>query len=51
MFCINGHDHTLQIEDIFHDGLIYYGVPSIGKRKYMIFTITPNDYHYEVVDY
>ncbi len=51
MFCINGHDHGLSIDDLFHDGLMYFGVPSTSNRGYMIFTITPNSYSYEVIDF
>lgn len=51
MFCINGHDHAVQKEEIFNDGLMYYGMPSVVKRKYFIFTITPNSYSYEEVDF
>lgn len=51
MCCINGHDHSTKIDDIFNDGLIYYGLPSVVKRKYLIFTITPNSYRYEIVDF
>ena len=51
MFCINGHDHAVQKEDLFNDGLMYYGMPSVVKRKYFIFTITPNSYCYEEIDF
>ena len=51
MFCINGHDHCLQMDDLFNDGLMYYGVPSTSDRQYMIFTITEEGYSYEVVNY
>lgn len=49
MFCINGHDHNLNINDVFDDGVIYYGVPSAKRKEYLIFTITPTDYSYEVI--
>lgn len=51
-FCINGHDHSLKIDDLFEDGVMYYGVPNIGKRTYFIFTLNPDDtYDYEIVEY
>ena len=51
MFCVNGHDHSLSVDDVFGDGMTYYGVPSVVKRKYFIFTITPDSYRYEIVDF
>ncbi len=51
MFCINGHDHSLRIDNLFNDGLLYFGLPSTSGRQYMIFTITPNGYNYEIVNF
>lgn len=50
-FCLNGHDHRMAIDDLFEDGITYYGVPNIHKRKYFTFTITDNKYEYEVVEF
>ena len=51
-FCINGHEHKVSITDIFDDGVIYYGTPNVGKRKYLLFTLKPNEeYDYEVVEF
>ncbi|MES2486783.1 MAG: metallophosphoesterase [Bacteroidota bacterium] len=50
-FCLNGHDHQLTMEEIFNDGIMYYGAPNIEKRQYYIFTITPDSYDYEVVEF
>lgn len=50
-FCIFGHEHHWIEEDIFNDGLMYYGCPCIEKRNYLIFTITPDSYTYEMVDF
>lgn len=50
-FCLSGHSHNLFIEDIFEDGLIYYGVPAINKRQYFIFTIKEEGYEYELVEF
>lgn len=51
-FCINGHDHQLQVEELFDDGVIYYGCPNIAKKKYLAFTINADDtYDYEVVEF
>jgi hypothetical protein len=48
-FCVNGHDHQQQQENIYGDGIMYYGIDSAEHRNYMIFTITPTDYSYEIV--
>jgi predicted phosphodiesterase len=50
-FCLYGHDHQLTQQDTFGDGMIYFGVPNIEKRKYYIFTITPESYDYEIVEF
>lgn len=50
-FCLNGHDHNLHIDDLFDDGIIYYGVPAISKRQYFTFTINEEDYEYELVEF
>lgn len=51
LFCLNAHDHTLNVTDIFDDGVLYYGSASINKRNYLLFTINPEGYEYEVVDF
>lgn len=51
MFCMNGHDHCKQAEDIYGDGVMYYGVDCAEHRSYMVFTITVNGYDYEIVHY
>lgn len=50
-FCLNGHDHRIAIDDIFEDGITYYGVANIHKRKYFTFTITDDKYEFEVVEF
>lgn len=51
-FCLNGHNHQMQIEDLFDDGVMYFGVPNVGKRIYYLFTINEDDtYSYEIVDF
>lgn len=50
-FCLNAHDHRLAIDDLFNDGVIYYGSPNIAKRQYFIFTINPDGYDYEVLEF
>ncbi|MDE7024466.1 MAG: metallophosphoesterase [Paramuribaculum sp.] len=51
MFCLNGHDHSLQCDDLFNDGVIYFGTPSITKHQYRIFRINDNGYENEVVTF
>lgn len=49
-FCLNAHDHIISADDLFDDGIIYYGTADIGSRSYLIFTLNPDDeYEYEVV--
>lgn len=51
-FCMNAHDHATTADDLFDDGVIYYGTPNIAQKKYLLFTIKPNDeYEYEVVEF
>ncbi|NDV95557.1 metallophosphoesterase [Dysgonomonas sp. 521] len=51
-FCLNAHDHHVSVDDLFEDGVIYYGTPNIGKKQYFLFTLnTDNTYNYEVVSY
>jgi len=37
------------VTDFFQDGLIYYGSDAIVHRNYLLFTVTPDSYTYEVV--
>lgn len=49
-FCLNAHGHNLSVDDLFDDGVLYYGCENIEKRSYMIFTVNPdNSYDHEVV--
>jgi hypothetical protein len=51
-FCLNAHDHGLSIVDLFGDGVMYFGVPAVYRRKYIVFTLKPdNKYEYEIVDF
>lgn len=50
-FCLNAHDHHVTAEDLFDDGVMYYGSASMEKKSYLVFTITPDNYTYEVVEY
>lgn len=48
---IFGHEHRWIEEDIFGDGMMYYGCPNIEKRTYILYTLTPDGYSYEKVDF
>lgn len=50
-FCMHAHAHRLMVNDFFEDGVIYYGCSAMKDRCYMVFTVTPDDYSYEVVYY
>ncbi len=50
-FCLNGHDHQITADDLFEDGVIYYGSGNIEKRKYLLFTLKPEGYDYEIVGF
>ena len=52
LFCLHGHTHNfIGANYPFKDGIPYYACDNIGKRSYLIFTITPDDYTYELVKF
>lgn len=50
-FCVNAHAHQITADDLFGDGIIYYGSDCMKKRNYLLFTLKPDGYDYEVVYY
>lgn len=48
-FCLHAHTHSVSINDYFDDGVLYYGCSSMKKRSYLVFTLLPDKYTYEVV--
>lgn len=50
-FCLYGHGHHTEQHDIFQNGIVYYEVGNAPKRQYYIFTITPETYSYEIIDF
>lgn len=51
-FCMCGHGHTTQANDLFDDGVLYYEVGSAAKREYIVFTLKKDGgYSYEVDSY
>ncbi|MDR1699082.1 MAG: metallophosphoesterase [Prevotellaceae bacterium] len=50
-FCLNSHIHDIRVRDMFDDGVIYFTSASPIKRRYLLFTISPESYSYEVVSF
>lgn len=51
LFCLHAHDHNFAARDLFSDGIIYYCCNSIEKRNYLLFTLTPDSYSYEIIKF
>lgn len=51
LFCLHAHDHNFVARDLFNDGIIYYCCDNIGKRTYLLYTITPDGYSYEIIKF
>lgn len=51
LFCTAGHVHRNEAKDLYGDGIIYYCSDSANHRNYLLFTITPSGYDYEIVYY
>ena len=50
-FCVNGHNHRVNVVDKFDNGILYYQCADIHKRNYLLFTITETGYLYETIDF
>lgn len=51
-FCLTAHEHRVQADDLFNDGIMYYGCANMEKKSYLVFTVNAdNTYTYEVVEY
>lgn len=51
-FCLCGHDHSMQVRDLFGDGVLYYECSAAKSRKYLVLTIKDDGtYDYEEVQY
>lgn len=50
-FCVFGHNHHTYEEEMYNDGLMFYGVGSAEKHQCRLFTITRNDYEVETLYY
>ena len=51
MCCVYGHNHEDVVSDMYKDGLIFYGIDCAVHRNYRIFTITPDGYEVEKIEY
>lgn len=51
MCCIYGHNHHDTVDEIYNDGLLFYGIDCAKHRNYRIFTFTPDGYEVEQVCY
>jgi len=49
--CINGHNHSTSVRDIFENGILYYQCANMGKRSFFVFTISGEGYEYEEVTF
>lgn len=51
IFCTAAHVHRFEVADLFNNGIKYYCSDSANHRNYIIFTITPRGYTYEIIYY
>ena len=51
LFCTAAHVHRFECKDLFGNGIFYFTCDSANHRCYLVFTITPEGYTYEKVDY
>lgn len=46
-FCVNGHNHNTTVLNINDDGVLFYQCANMGKRAYLIVTVTNDGYDVE----
>ena len=51
MSCVYGHNHSDKVDEIYGDGLLFYGIDCAEHRNYRIMTITPDGYEMEQIRY
>ncbi len=49
--CIYGHGHRYATDDLYGDSILYHQTPCAKKRGYTLFTLTPDGYAQELVNY
>ena len=51
-FCVCGHGHHTQVNDLYGDGVLYYECGAAKMREYLVFDLNEDGtYSYEVVEY
>ena len=48
-FCLCGHTHHTQHQDLFDDGIVYHTCGAAHGRTFLLFTLTEDGYTYEEV--
>gem|GEM_PF-16305 len=51
LFCTMAHDHHFAEKNLFEDGIMYYTTDCAKERRYLLFTITPDGYSYELISF
>lgn len=51
LFALHGHEHRYMNEDVFNDGIHYYGTPNIGKKQFLVFTLSDGSFSHELLNY
>lgn len=51
VFCLGGHIHKMSTIDCFDNGIPFYIVSEIKKRKYLVFTINKDGYEKSEVEF
>ena len=51
LFCTSAHLHHIEAKDLYGDGIMYISSDSANHRNYLLFTITPSGYDYEIINY
>lgn len=51
LYCLNAHNHSYETDNLFEDGIMYYGTPNIKRRQYLLFTITEESASHELVNF
>ena len=50
-FCIHAHNHVQSMNDLFNNGILYYGCDDISRRTFLLFTLAGNTYSYKTVKF
>lgn len=50
LFCLHGHNHHTTAEELFSDGIVYYGCANAARRSMLVFMVGKNSYTRYVVE-